>query len=141
MYTPPLKNRYSTMLSDILGSTKNMKSSLLLQAYATFSAMLSTGQNPMDAYKSVRDKYADYPHALLRLPAQVFKNTQTNTLADFISILSLPLLYFIFRLYHMCMHISTWHNEQLSCQFSVNNIYMHIYSNHLTNMLYWYQRR
>ena len=41
MFSPPLRKHYESLLGTILGSSpkKGFKSSMLLQAYATFSAM------------------------------------------------------------------------------------------------------
>ena len=41
MYTPPLRNHYASILTSLLGASNQLKSSRLLQAYVTFSAMLS----------------------------------------------------------------------------------------------------
>ena len=41
MYSPPLRNHYVSILSSILGHDEEFKSSKLLQAYVTFSAMIS----------------------------------------------------------------------------------------------------
>lgn len=65
MYSPPLRSHYEELLSSILGVSKQFKSSQLLQAYATFSYMLSSGEAPLEAEISLSKKYKDYKKALL----------------------------------------------------------------------------
>ena len=87
MYTPPLRNHYESILASLLGSNKSIKSSRLLQAYVTFSEMLSdTHQNLTDAYNDIQSKYADYPYAILPLSPRQCKNLQVDRLKEFTDI-------------------------------------------------------
>ena len=86
MYTPPIRDDYESILKNILGTSNKIKSSKLLQAYATFSAMLSSGQTLTDSYKQIQSKYPDHPYALLRLPPQQIKSLKRDTLENFTNI-------------------------------------------------------
>lgn len=50
MYTPPSRDRYISILTAVLGGTADIKSSKLLQAYATFSAMSAAATPTVEAY-------------------------------------------------------------------------------------------
>ena len=57
MYAPSLRIHYESILASILDFSSTVQSSKLLQAYATFSAMLLTGQTPANAYNQLQHKY------------------------------------------------------------------------------------
>lgn len=87
MYTPPLRNHYASILTSLLGTNSPLKSSKLLQAYVTFSAMLSySNQDFTEAYNDIRKKYADYPYAVLPLSHRQCKGLQQEELKEFTDI-------------------------------------------------------
>ena len=86
MYSPPLRSHYESLLSSILGVSKQFKSSQLLQAYATFSYMLSSGEEPLEAVISLSKKYEDYQKALLPLSKQQCKNIRYKEVEKYIDI-------------------------------------------------------
>lgn len=87
MYTPPLRNHYESILTRLLGTCSPLKSSRLLQAYVTFSAVLSdTNQNLAESYNDIRKKYSDYPYAILSLSRQQCSKFQSEDLKEFTDI-------------------------------------------------------
>ena len=96
MYTPPFWNHYVSILTDILGSNKTIKSSRLLQAYVTFSEILScTDQDLTDAYNDIRNKYADYPYAILTLSPRQCNNLQLDKIKEYTDIGLLDFLLYV----------------------------------------------
>lgn len=87
MYTPPLRNHYASILTSLLGASSPLKSSRLLQAYVTFSTMLSdTDRDLAESYNSIRKKYADYPYAVLPLSHRQCNGFQQEDLKEFTDI-------------------------------------------------------
>ena len=87
MYTPSLRNHYASILTSLLGASSPLKSSRLLQAYVTFSAMLSdTDRDLAESYNSIRKKYADYPYAVLPLSNRQCNGLQQEDLKKFTNI-------------------------------------------------------
>ena len=85
MYSPPLRNQYNSILSSILGQ-EEFKSSKLLQAYVTFSAMISDDTTPSESYSSICKKYADYKRALLRISNQQCNALRYEEMAEYIAL-------------------------------------------------------
>ena len=86
MYSPPLRNHYISILSSILRQDEEFKSSRLLQAYVTFSAMISTGLTPPEAYSLICVKYSNYKKALLRISKQQGKTISYEEIKKYIDI-------------------------------------------------------
>ena len=86
MYSSPLRNHYISILSSILGQDEEFKSSKLLQAYVTFSAMTSADVTPMESYRSICKKYADYRRALLRISNQQCKALRYEEIAEYVAL-------------------------------------------------------
>lgn len=86
MYSPPLRNHYISILSSILGQDEDFKSSKLLQAYVTFSAMTSDDVTPLESYSSIYKKYADYRSALLRISNQQCKTLRYEEIAKYVDL-------------------------------------------------------
>lgn len=86
MYSPPLRNHYISILASILGQNEEFKSSKLLQAYVTFSAMTSADVTPQESYRSVCKKYADYRRALLRISNQQCKALRYEEIAEYVAL-------------------------------------------------------
>lgn len=86
MFIPPLRQHYESILVNISGISHKLKSSNLLQAYATFSAMLLMDVKLSDAYSDVRKEYADYQYALLPIATQYRSKLQKNQLESFTNI-------------------------------------------------------
>ena len=83
MYSPPLRNHYVSILSSILGQDEEFKSSKLLQAYVTFSAMISDDTTPSESYSSICKKYTDYKRALLRISNQQCNALRYEEMAEY----------------------------------------------------------
>lgn len=86
MYAPPLRSHYESILSSILGEERKSKSSLLLQAYVTFSAMISNDVTPLESYSSLCKEYVDYRRALLRITDQQCKSLRYEEIAKFVDL-------------------------------------------------------
>lgn len=86
MYAPSLRIHYESILASILDFSSTVQSSKLLQAYATFSAMLLTGQTPANAYNQIQLKYSNYKYALLYLSPEQCKKLTQDKLIDFTDI-------------------------------------------------------
>lgn len=86
MYSSPLRCHYESILTSILGQDANFKSSKLLQAYVTLSAMLSSEQEPLDAYSSICKKYTEYKSAILHITNQQCKNLCYAEIAKYVDL-------------------------------------------------------
>lgn len=65
MFTPTLRKEYESLYEQITGLKIPVKSSSLLQTYATILAIINThAASPEDAYRIVRTMYSGYELAL-----------------------------------------------------------------------------
>ena len=82
MFSYSYRERYASALAEVLDILGEVKSSKLLQAYATFSAMQSVGGDLAEAYKMVCEKYKDYKLAVLTISSKCFAKEKLAECAE-----------------------------------------------------------
>ena len=96
MFTPSLRKEYESLYEQITGLKIPVKSSSLLQTYATILAIINTpASSPEDAYRIVRTMYSGYELALCSKIKPPFPSTFSEIAEQYLQLSLLDFLLYV----------------------------------------------